>query len=219
MGRRVGGALDGHPAVALAAGGLVPGGVGGDLVEEHGVEVGELDGVRGQLDRLAGRLEREPLVPRAGDGLVEDRGVARQHRPLRAEQQRRSLPVLPDRVLHHPERLRVVPPLQRGQGLLADGPDRGTAIRRRRIGVAGRRRGGRSRVCGGGGGVEGSLLSAHGKGERMRLEGGGGCAIENGNRIAISTWGVGPTPTTRLSLEVGLLRADRRSGRRGRSGR
>lgn len=174
MGRRVGGALDGHPAVALAAGGLVPGGVGGDLVEEHGVEVGELDGVRGQLDRLAGRLEREPLVPRAGDGLVEDRGVARQHRPLRAEQQRRSLPVLPDRVLHHPERLRVVPPLQRCQGLLADGPDRGAAIRRRRIGVAGRRRGGRSRVCGGGGGVEGSLLSAHGKGERMRLEGGEG---------------------------------------------
>ena len=68
-----------QPVLALGDDFLVAADVGGGVVEQHGVEVGQLDGIRRKLDGALGRLERGPLVARAGGGVVEDGGGAGVH--------------------------------------------------------------------------------------------------------------------------------------------
>jgi hypothetical protein len=68
-----------QPALALGDDFLVAADVGGGVVEQHGVEVGQLDGIRCELDGALGCLERGPLVARAGGVVVEDGGGAGVH--------------------------------------------------------------------------------------------------------------------------------------------
>jgi hypothetical protein len=60
--------------LALGDGLLVAAGIGGGVKEQHGVEVGELDGVWHELDGVLGGLERGLLVVRARGGVDECRG-------------------------------------------------------------------------------------------------------------------------------------------------
>jgi len=125
------------------------------------VEVGQLDGLRRELDGALGRLERGPVVARAGCGVVEDGGCAGVHGAVGPQEQRRGgLPVAGEGILHEAQRPRVAAPLQARERLIDLGAhggifpaDAGRLPRRPAGGV----RRWRSRVwCGG------SLFAAHG---------------------------------------------------------
>ena len=95
MGLRVGGELDPEPALALGDDLLVGAVVVGGLVEEHGAEVCELEGVRGEVDGASRGVDGGPVVARAGGGVGEDGGGAGVDGAVGAEEERRSLAVFP----------------------------------------------------------------------------------------------------------------------------